>query len=227
MIPFECIEPYDIFFTKERYALRALESVGLRNLYYLPHHCVPDLPPPGDADRRGSRALRVARQLRRELLSLSRAPDARAGALSRSGSGARAGSARSRRRSARMVAGGPVWGRAKLAVYSGSTAVAQSPPSDERHRRGQQPRLRARGERRLPGRGPQGGAARPVHARRGGRGLPRPRRAAPQLDYYLAHPDEARAIGENAHAPRAQGAHPSPPHRGDHRGDRGALRRRS
>src|SRR5262249_12545495 len=30
MIPFECIEPYDLFFTKERYALRALESVGLR-----------------------------------------------------------------------------------------------------------------------------------------------------------------------------------------------------
>src|SRR5262249_57129825 len=42
MIPFERIEPYDIFFTKERYALRELESVGLRNLYYLPHHAVPE-----------------------------------------------------------------------------------------------------------------------------------------------------------------------------------------
>src|SRR6266704_5751157 len=43
MIPFECIEAYDLFFTKERYALRALESVGLRNLHYLPLYCVPDL----------------------------------------------------------------------------------------------------------------------------------------------------------------------------------------
>ena len=32
MIPFECIEAYDAFFTKERYALRALEQAGLRNL---------------------------------------------------------------------------------------------------------------------------------------------------------------------------------------------------
>ena len=43
MIPFECIEAYDLFFTKERYALRALEHVGLRNLQYLPLYCVPDL----------------------------------------------------------------------------------------------------------------------------------------------------------------------------------------
>src|SRR6266536_2904297 len=42
MMPFECIEAYDVFFTKERYALRALESVGLSNLHYLPLYCVPD-----------------------------------------------------------------------------------------------------------------------------------------------------------------------------------------
>ena len=41
MMPFEQIEPYDLFFTKERYALRQLEMVGLRNLYYLPMYCVP------------------------------------------------------------------------------------------------------------------------------------------------------------------------------------------
>ena len=35
MIPFECIAAYDVFFTKERYALRALEAVGLENLHYL------------------------------------------------------------------------------------------------------------------------------------------------------------------------------------------------
>ena len=32
--PFECVEAYDLFFTKERYALRALQQAGLRNLHY-------------------------------------------------------------------------------------------------------------------------------------------------------------------------------------------------
>ena len=41
MIPFEHIEPYDLFFTKERYAMRQLQLVGLRNLHYLPLYCVP------------------------------------------------------------------------------------------------------------------------------------------------------------------------------------------
>ena len=41
MMPFGGIEAYDLFFTKERYALRALEGVGLRNLHYLPMYCVP------------------------------------------------------------------------------------------------------------------------------------------------------------------------------------------
>src|SRR4029453_4523130 len=41
MMPFDGIEAYDLFFTKERYALQALESVGLRNLHYLPMYCVP------------------------------------------------------------------------------------------------------------------------------------------------------------------------------------------
>src|SRR5215212_1315277 len=51
MMPFAQIEPYDLFFTKERYALRQLELVGLRNLYYLPLYCVPLLhhPVPVDA----------------------------------------------------------------------------------------------------------------------------------------------------------------------------------
>ena len=51
MIPFERIEPYDIFFTKERYALRALEGTGLRNLYPAAPFG-PGPPSPGDADRR-------------------------------------------------------------------------------------------------------------------------------------------------------------------------------
>src|SRR5437773_12537754 len=41
MLPFEAIEAYDLFFTKERYAKRSLEQVGLRNLAYLPMYCVP------------------------------------------------------------------------------------------------------------------------------------------------------------------------------------------
>ena len=42
MIPFDRLEAYDLFFTKERYALRTLASVGLRNnLHYLPMYCVP------------------------------------------------------------------------------------------------------------------------------------------------------------------------------------------
>ncbi|MBI1957661.1 MAG: hypothetical protein HYU42_16430 [Candidatus Rokubacteria bacterium] len=35
MIPFECIAADAVFFTKERYALRALEAVGLENLHSL------------------------------------------------------------------------------------------------------------------------------------------------------------------------------------------------
>jgi len=39
--PFEQIEPYDLFCTKERYAIEALRRVGLTNLHYLPCHCSP------------------------------------------------------------------------------------------------------------------------------------------------------------------------------------------
>src|SRR5262245_20222684 len=48
MIPFECIEPYDLFFTKERYAMRQLRLVGLTNLHYLPLYCVPAFQHPVD-----------------------------------------------------------------------------------------------------------------------------------------------------------------------------------
>ena len=178
MIPFERIEPYDIFFTKERYALRALEGVGLRNLYYLPHHSVPDYHHPvtltaEETTRFASPVSFVGscypyrERLMRELSSYP---------LRLWGSGwDRAGSPGVRA----LAAGGPVWGRAKLAVYSGSTVSLNHhhPMNDIVGR--QQPGLRARGERRLPDRGAQGGAAGAVHARRRGGDLPRPRRAAP------------------------------------------------
>src|SRR5690242_15863646 len=120
MIPFECIEAYDAFFTKERYALRALQQAGLRNLHYLPMYCVPEMhhpiEPTAEETRRYASPLsfvgsayayreRFVRELAGTPLKLwgagwdrVEAPEVRA-----------------------MVAGGPVWGRAKLAVYSGST----------------------------------------------------------------------------------------------------------
>ena len=121
MIPFECIEAYDAFFTKERYALRALEQAGLRNLHYLPMYCVPEMHHPVELTSEETPALRRAALLRGQRLRLPRALRARAGRTPRSACGARAGTGWRRPRSAAMVAGGPVFGRAKLAVYSGST----------------------------------------------------------------------------------------------------------
>ena len=40
-MPLAAIEAYDVFFTKERYAMRSLQQVGIRNLAYLPMYCVP------------------------------------------------------------------------------------------------------------------------------------------------------------------------------------------
>jgi hypothetical protein len=57
MIPFESIEAYDLFLTKEPYALRSLESVGLRNLYYLPLYCVPEMHHPVTPTPAEARAL--------------------------------------------------------------------------------------------------------------------------------------------------------------------------
>jgi spore maturation protein CgeB len=59
MIPFPCVEAYDVFFTKERYAMRSLQQVGLRNLHYLPMYCVPALhhpvtPTPEERERYGA-----------------------------------------------------------------------------------------------------------------------------------------------------------------------------
>ena len=120
MIPFECLEAYDVFFTKERYALRTLQSVGLRNLHYLPMYCVPAEHHPvtlTDAERAryasgvslvGSRYAyreRLVRELAGYPLRVwgggwtkAADPDVR-----------------------RLVAGSAVFGHAKLCVYSGST----------------------------------------------------------------------------------------------------------
>ena len=119
MIPFECIEAYDLFFTKERYALRQLEQAGLRNLHYLPMYCVPDMHHPVEltADERGRFASAVSfvgscyPYRERFVSELSGYPLRLWGA----------GWDRSDSPTVRaMVAGGPGWGRAQLAGDSGA-----------------------------------------------------------------------------------------------------------
>ena len=120
MIPFECVEAYDVFFTKERYALRSLQSVGLRNLYYLPMYCVPALHhpvTPTDEERRrfGADVSLVGNHYdyrERLVRELADRP------LRVWGGGWRGVSDPAVRR---LVAGGPVFGHEKLCVYAAST----------------------------------------------------------------------------------------------------------
>jgi spore maturation protein CgeB len=196
MIPFECIEAYDLFLTKERYALRALAGVGLRNLHYMPLYCVPEFHHPVtlDADEVARFASPISMvgswyPYRERFLSELRDYPIRIW-----GHGwDRAGAAVQE-----MVAGGPVWGRPKLAVYSGSTLslnhhhpmndivgvntrtfeLAASGVCQAVDLKEELPSLFAPGEE--------------VVAYRDLDDLRR------QLDYYLAHPDEARDIGRNA-----------------------------
>lgn len=204
MIPFECIEAYDLFFTKERFALRQLEQVGLRNLYYLPMYCVPRFHHPVEPTPEEARALEGvvafvgSRYLYRERLfqELASYPlriwgpgwDEVAPAL-------RA-----------LVAGGAVWGRDKLAIYCSARLslnlhhplndivgvntrtfeLAAASACQVVDLKDDLPALFKPGEE--------------VVAYRDLADLRR------QLDYYLAHPEEAQAIGANAHR-RAMAEH--------------------
>jgi spore maturation protein CgeB len=196
MMPFEHIEAYDLFFTKERYALRQLEMVGARNLAYLPMYCLPEHHhpvelAPEDASRlRGVVALVGARYPYRERLvrELATFPLRVWGP----------GWARADVRIAPLVAGGFLDGDAKLAVYCGAT-LSLNPHHPMNDIVGVNTRafeLAAAGacqvvdlKDELP------------HLFKPGeevityRDLPELRRA---LTHFLAHPDEARAIGENA-----------------------------
>jgi spore maturation protein CgeB len=197
MIPFEHIEAYDVFFTKERYALRALEQAGLRNLHYLPMYCVPEMHHP--VELTADEAQRCASPVsfvgscypyrERFMSELAGYPVRLWGS----------GWTRSERPAVRaMVAGGPVWGRAKLAVYSGSTLSLNQhhPMNDIVGVNTRAFELAASGacqvvdlKEELP----------PLFTPReevvAYRDLAELRR---QLDYYLAHPDEARDIGQRA-----------------------------
>jgi spore maturation protein CgeB len=197
MIPFECIEAYDVFFTKERYAMASLQQVGLRNLHYLPMYCVPSLHHPvtlgAEEARRFSAPLsfvgsrydyreRFVRALADHPLRLwghgwSRSSDTVV---------------------RRMVAGGPVYGRDKLAVYSGSTLSLNHhhPMNDIVGVNTRTFELAAAGACQLvDAKDDIERLFKPGHEVISYRNLAELRR---HLDHYLAHPDEARAIGANA-----------------------------
>ena len=197
MIPFECVEAYDVFFTKERYALRALQSVGLRNLHYLPMYCVPAqhypvTPTPAETARYGAAVSLVgSRYPYRERLvrELADYPLRVWG-----GGWTRVADPAVRR----LVAGGAVFEHAKLCIYAGST-VSLNPHHPMNDIVGVNTRafeLAAAGACQLaddkedlttlfkPGE--------EVVVYRDVADLKR------RLDDCLAHPDEARAIGANA-----------------------------
>ena len=196
MIPFEHIEAYDIFFTKERYAMRQLEMVGLRNLHYLPMYCVPAFHHPVTLDADQAAALRGRGRARGRALPVPRAARARAADLPLRvwGPGWRSADPAV----ARIVGGGFLDGRAKLAVYCGATLslnphhpmndivgvntrafeLAAAGACQVVDHKDELPPLFKPGEEVI------------VY-----RDLPDLRRA---LGYHLAHPDEARAIGDNA-----------------------------
>lgn len=197
MIPFECIEAYDLFFTKERYALRSLQQVGLRNLAYLPMYCVPAMHhpvplAPDEAHRYGAAISFVGSRYdyrERFVRELADTP------LRLWGAGwARSPDSAIRR----LVAGGPVFGREKLRVYCGSTLSLNHhhPMNDIVGVNTRAFELAAAGACQVVDlKEDLATLFKPGEELVAYRDLAELRR---QLDFYLARPDEARAIGDNA-----------------------------
>jgi spore maturation protein CgeB len=196
MIPLEHIEAYDLFFTKERYAMRSLRQVGLRNLYYLPMYCVPAwhhpvAPTAEEAARYGAPLSFVGsrypyrERFVRELGGYS---------LRLWGKGWTAAADPA----IRAAAGPPVFGRDKLLVYAASTLSLNHhhPMNDIVGVNTRTFELAA------------AGAPQVVDLKEDLTALFKPGEEViayqdvgelrRQLDHYLAHPDEARAIGDNA-----------------------------
>ncbi|MFQ5828475.1 MAG: glycosyltransferase [Candidatus Methylomirabilia bacterium] len=196
MIPFEHIEPYDVFFTKERYAMRQLQLAGLRNLSYLPLYCVPAFHhpvelAPEEAERLAGIVALVGshypyrERLIRELADYpvrvwgpgwSRVRDPRVRGL---------------------IAGPEAWGRQKLAVYTGArlSLNPHHPMNDVVGVNIRTFELAASGacqvvdlKEDLPP------LFKPGEEVLAYRDLSELRHL---LDHFLDHPDEARAIGEN------------------------------
>jgi spore maturation protein CgeB len=205
MIPFDCIEAYDVFFTKERYALRSLQQVGITNLHYLPMYCVPAMHhpvtlTPEEQDRYVSPISFVGSHYpyrERFLRELAGYPVRLWGAGWRDAADAGV---------RRMVAGPSVWGRAKLAIYSGSTLSLNHhhPMNDIVGVNTRTFELAASGACQVVDwKDELSPLFKPGEEVVAYRDLDELRR---QLDFYLAHPDEARAIGQNA-LKRALGEH--------------------
>jgi spore maturation protein CgeB len=196
MMPFGAIEAYDLFFTKERYAMRSLEQVGLRNLAYLPMYCVPSAhhpvtPTPDEAARYGAPISFVGSRYpyrERFVRALRDYPLKLWGA----------GWTRAEDPLVRAIAGPAVFGNEKLLVYSASTLSLNHhhPMNDIVGVNTRTFELAA------------AGACQVVDLKDdlldlfkageeivGYRDLGELRR---QLDIHLEHPDEARAIGEAA-----------------------------
>jgi len=196
MLPFDAIEAYDLFCTKERYAMRSLAQVGLRNLAYLPMYCVPDAhhpvtPTAEESQRWGAPVSFVGNRYPyrerfvRELLAYP---------LRVWGDGWASGPDRA----VRAIAGPPAFGREKLLVYAASTVSLNHhhPMNDIVGVNTRTFELAA------------AGACQLVDLKEDLRDLFKPGEEVvayrdlgelrKQLDFYLAHPDEARAIGEHA-----------------------------
>ena len=197
MIEFGHIEAYDVFSTKEPYALRQLRLAGLRNVQYLPLYCVPafhePVEPTGDERRalQGRVALVGARYGYRERFvaeiadlpvrvwgpGWTRTADPRVRAL---------------------VAGGFVSGRAKSVIYETATLSLNlhHPLNDIAGVNLRTFELAAAGACQLVDlKEDLASLFKPGEEVVAFRDLPDARR---QIDDYLAHPDEARAIGANA-----------------------------
>lgn len=197
MMPFEHIEPYDLFFTKERYALHQLQQAGLRNVHYLPLYCVPAFhhpvePPPVEARAlQGLVALVGRRYPYRERLVRELA-DYPLGVWGPGWDRVRDPRVR------RLVRGGGVWGETKLAIYTAAT-LSLNPHHPLNDIVGVNIRtfeLAATGACQVVDlKDDLAGLFKPGEEVVAFRDLGELRR---QLDYYLAHPDEARAIGANA-----------------------------
>lgn len=196
MLPFEAIEAYDLFFTKERYAMRSLQQVGLRNLHYLPMYCVPaahhPLTPTAEEARRWGAPISFVgnRYTYRERFVL----ELRDYPLRLWGGGWQDADDPA----IRGMAGPPVFGREKLLVYCASQLSLNHhhPMNDINGVNTRTFELAAAGACQVVDwKDDLGALFKPGEELVAYRDLPELRR---QLDFYLARPDEARAIGENA-----------------------------
>jgi spore maturation protein CgeB len=195
-MPVEAIAAYDVFFTKERYAMRSLQQVGIRNLVYLPMYCVPSAhhpvtPTADEAERYGAPVSFVANRYpyrERFVMALRDYPLRVWGA----------GWAAADDQAVRAIARGPVFGREKLLVYAASTLSLNHhhPMNDIVGVNTRTFELAAAGACQVVDlKDDLHDLFKPGEEIVGYRDLGELRR---QLDVHLAHPDEARAIGENA-----------------------------